>query len=70
MRVDSIERRVFEKVNIDETMSSVCLSIASQISETSKAIAIKFDTVTASVIRMHQFRQHRSTEDRVIYLAQ
>ena len=34
---------------------SVCLSasVASHISETSKAIAIKFDTVTASVMRMH-----------------
>ena len=32
----------------------VCLSVTSHISETSEAIAIKFDTVTASVMRMHQ----------------
>ena len=32
----------------------MCLSVTSHISETSEAIAIKFDTVTASVMRMHQ----------------
>ena len=32
---------------------SVCLSVASHISETSEAIAFYFDTVTASVTRMH-----------------
>ena len=31
----------------------VCLSVASHISETSETITIKFDTVTASVMRMH-----------------
>ena len=31
----------------------VCLSVASHISETTKAIAIKCDTVTASAMRMH-----------------
>ena len=31
----------------------VCLSIASHISETSEARAITFDTLTASVTRMH-----------------
>ena len=31
----------------------VCLFIACHISETSKAIAIKFGKVTASVMRMH-----------------
>ena len=32
---------------------SVCLPVASHISETSEAIAIKFDKVTASVMTMH-----------------
>ena len=32
---------------------SVCLSVVSHISETRKAIAITFKTVTASVTRMH-----------------
>ena len=32
---------------------SVCLSVTSHISETSEAIAITFDTVTASVTRMY-----------------
>ena len=32
---------------------SVCLSIASRISETNEAIAITYDKVTASVTRMH-----------------
>ena len=32
---------------------SVCLSVASDISETSEAITTTFDTVTASVRRMH-----------------
>ena len=32
---------------------SLCVSVASHISETSEAIAIKVDTVTASVTRMH-----------------
>ena len=42
----------FEKVNIDEAKSSVCvcisvcLFVANHISVTSEAIAIKFDTVT------------------------
>ena len=31
----------------------VCLSVASHISETSEAIAITFDTVTATVVRMY-----------------
>ena len=33
----------------------VCLSVASHISETSQAIAIAFDNVTALVTRMHHF---------------
>ena len=32
---------------------SACLLVSSHISETSEAIAIKFETVTASVTRMH-----------------
>ena len=32
----------------------VCLSVASHISETSHAIAVTFDTVTVSVMTMHQ----------------
>ena len=47
----------FEKVTIDETKwSSVCVcpSVASHISETSQVITIKFDMVTASVMRIHQ----------------
>ena len=32
---------------------TVCLSVASPVSETSKAIAITFDTTTASVPGMH-----------------
>ena len=32
---------------------SICLSAASRISETSEAIAIKSDTVTASVTKRH-----------------
>ena len=52
----------FEEVNIDEAMSCVCpsvcvsvyLSVASRVSETSEAIAIKFVTVTTTpVMRMH-----------------
>ena len=47
----------FEKINIDDTMLSaclsVCLSVVSHISETTKEIAVKFDTVTASVMRIH-----------------
>ena len=31
----------------------VCVSVASHISETSEAIAVTFDTVTASVMKMH-----------------
>ena len=31
----------------------VCLSVASHISQTSQAIAITFDTVTASATKMH-----------------
>ena len=31
----------------------VCLFVASHISETSEGIAITFDTMTASVMRMH-----------------
>ena len=31
----------------------VCLSVASHISESSEAIAVKFDTVTSSVARMN-----------------
>ena len=33
--------------------SCVCLSVASHVSETSEAIAIKYDTVTASVMMHH-----------------
>ena len=46
----------FEKPNVYEAMCvcvCVILSVASCISETSEAIAIKFDLVTASVTGMH-----------------
>ena len=50
----------FEKVKIDKSSSlsvclcqCVCLSIASHVSETSEAIAFKFDKVTASTMGMH-----------------
>ena len=40
---------------ITETLClCMCLSIASHISETSEAIAISFDIVTPSVMRMHR----------------
>ena len=39
----------YEKVQIDETKSMSVTSVARHISETSQAIAFKFDKVTASV---------------------
>ena len=37
-------------------VSVICLSVASHISETSEAIAITFDILAASVMRMHHAR--------------
>ena len=42
-----------ETETLSVCVSFVCLSVASHSSETSEAIAITFDTVTASVMRMH-----------------
>ena len=56
----------FEQIHIDEVKVyvcvsvcvSVCPSVASHISETSEAIAIKFDKLTASVTKMHHISNY------------
>ena len=52
--IQTFKRRTWTKPkSLCVVYDSVRLSVASHISETSEAISIKFDTVTASVMRMH-----------------
>ena len=52
----------FEKIRLNRGQSrlSVCVSVASHISTTSEAIAVKFDKVTASVMTMHHISRFSS----------